>query len=247
MPGFLRSQKPIHSLPFMLPSETLLILQAASLGALHALIPCAHSWPMLVPFLARGQRATTVAWCFGAGMLVACTAVGLLLGGLASGLSGGWLHKAEEGTGVVLVLIGAVLLWRTRAAHFGHMHGNCETGADSGCEHRTHQSGRFARLGPSAALFALGLFNAVVPCWTSLGAVALAAPAEDEHGALLALLAFGLSATLCMWAVLFIAARGFRVLERLRSPKTEAWVMGCSGLVMVLSGASLLLHWHEHS
>ncbi|MSR75436.1 MAG: hypothetical protein EXS14_08215 [Planctomycetes bacterium] len=231
----------------MLASETLLILQAAGLGALHALIPCAHSWPMLVPFLSRGQSATRVAWCFGLGMFPACAAMGLALGGLVPSLPEEWLHKAEEATGVVLVLIGMVLLWRTRAAHLGHLHGECEPEQDHGCAHRTHQPRRFSRLGPAAALFVLGFFNALVPCWTSLAAIALAAPAKEQHGALVVLLTFALSATLSMWIVLAVVRRGFRVLERLRSPTTEAWVLRSSGALLVFSGVSLLLHWHEHS
>lgn len=244
--GFDRAALVIHC-PSMLPAETLLIIQAAGLGALHALIPCAHSWPMLVPFLARGTSPMRVAWCFGLGMFPACAAVGLALGSVVPRLPESVLHRAEEATGVVLLIIAGVLLWRTRASHLGHIHGGCEPSDDHACGHTAHQTQRFARLGPVAALFLLGFFNAIVPCWTNLAALALAAPAEEPMGALSILMAFALSATLSMWAVLTIARLGVSVLERLKSPVTEAWVLRGSGLLLLFSGASLVLHWHEHA
>lgn len=235
-----------YSLRPMPSAEALVLIQAAGLGLLHALIPCAHSWPMLVPFLAHGQRATRVALSFGTGITLAAAALGACLSGLMPTMPEAWLHRAEEATGLVLIIIAGVLLWRTRAAHLGHVHGDCEREDDHGCGHRTHKTQRFAKLGPTAALVALGFFNAVVPCWTSVAAIALAAPSEGRYGALGVLLAFALSATLGMWIVLAVAARGFGVLDRLRSPGVEAWVLRGSGVLLLFSGASLLLHWHEH-
>ncbi len=223
-----------------------LLIQAALLGLLHALIPCVHSWPMLVPFFARGQGPIRIALLFGAGMTLSCALTGLLVGSLGTALPEEWLHRAEELTGVVLVLIGLMLLWRTRASHLGHMHPECEPEGDHHCAHASHRSARFADFGPGAALFLLGTFNALVPCWTNVAAVALAAPLESRFDAVSVLLAFALSATFAMAVLLTVARRGLGMLERLRSPVTEAVVLRCSGVLVILSGLSLLLHWHTH-
>jgi|GEM_PF-5672722 nickel/cobalt exporter len=223
-----------------------LLMQGALLGVLHALIPCVHSWPMLLPFLARGQSPVRIAVLFGAGMTCACVAVGALLGSLGSALPEEWMHRAEELTGVVLVLIGLMLLWRTRVSHLGHIHSECEPEGDHHCEHATHRSARFADFGPAAALFFLGIFNALVPCWTNVAALALAAPLDSPTETISVLLAFALCATAVMALLLCAARRGLGLLERLRRPGTESLVLLGSGLLLIMSGLSLLFHWHTH-
>lgn len=225
-----------------------LVGQALLLGALHALIPCAHSWPMVVPMLRPRVSPLRTAIPFGLGKVVASIGLGVVIGGAFGTLPQGWKIRAEEVTGWILLLLGLLVILRPGVAHLGHLHGDCDRTQvlGDGCHHATHQPDRFARLGPLIGLFVLGVLNMVLPCTTNAAALVLAASAGSLPGAALVFGLYGLSAAIAMTILLLIVHRSASLLKSLGNKKVEMVLLRASGVLMVIFSLTLLLHWHEH-
>lgn len=224
-------------------------LAVVLMGIAHALSPCAHSWPMLLPFVGPGRHPLRAAVLFGVGSLVSSVAIGLLIGAVAATVPLSARTRAEEITGVILILLGLLFLLRPRSGHLGHLHGRCDPTHDVGhepeCEHAAHHPSRFGRLGPSLGLVALGLFNMAIPCATNVWALGLA-PSLPGWRFAVVFGVYGLVASITMAIILVFVHRGRRVLARLASGRFEALLVRASGLLLIGFGLSLVLHWHEH-
>ena len=221
------------------------VLQALVWGALHALVPCPHSWPMLLPF-ARGSRGPLAsALLFGIGLTLTATAVGALAGGAVLVVPPDARTSVEVGVGILMAVLGLIFFIRPELMHAGHVHPH------DGHEGHTHACDagavrRLQRVGPRIGLVLLGAGNMAIPCWTNVPAIGLAvssggAPAGALVGAL-----FALGATVAMIVVLLLAVRGMKILEGLASRRVEGLVLRLSGLLLVSFGLSLVFHWHDH-
>ncbi len=223
------------------------IFLAVAFGFLHALVPCAHSWPMLLPFVGRGRGVAKPALLFGAGVMLASAMAGALIGTVVDTVPPTLQHRAEEITGIILVVLGVVIAVRPRHGHLGHMHGACAPDEGPKCGHSRHEPRRFAKLGAGLSLFLLGFINLTIPCWTNLSVVSLSLSSHGVWEGLVLFLAYGGATTVTMVFILWLAERGYHLLERLRGGVSEARLVRASGVFLVLCGLSLVFHWHSHS
>jgi nickel/cobalt exporter len=236
------------------PLATHPVIAAFGFGIMHALTPCAHSWPVLLPLSARAGPRQRPGVLFGAGMLVSSIVVGGVIGAFGRLVFKGAAETVEEVVGAAVALLGALLLARPGWMHGGHLHGACApaaapapAGEPGGCAHATHQPFRFFRYGRDTGAFLLGVANMAVPCWSNVAGVGLAVESGSAAGGAAVLGTYGLAAAVTTVAVLLLIHRGLRLTERLASPRFENAMLRIAGLLMLLYGLSLLLHvGHEH-
>jgi nickel/cobalt exporter len=228
---------------------------AVGLGVVHGLTPCAHSWPVLVPIVGRTGSVFRPAAFYGAGIVVAGTALGVVMGGGGHALKhffDSHLGKhVEEAFGVVMILAGAAIAFRTRLAHAGHVHGECAppdaSGAEGSCGHAEHHPKRFLRYGRDLGLFILGLASVTVPCTSNFTAAGISVAGGDVVGGAAAYGLYALAAAVTTYVILRMVRRGTGVLSRLASPKFEARILFWSGLGLVVWGVLTVLHiGHDH-
>jgi nickel/cobalt exporter len=225
-------------------------IAAFGFGVMHALTPCAHSWPVLLPLSARAGTGGRPGVLFGIGMLLSSLIVGGLLGAFGGAVFGGMTERVEEIIGAIVAALGAALLLKPGWMHGGHLHGPCleETAAhDVACGHVTHQPFRFFRFGSDAGSFLLGVANMAVPCWSNFAGVGLAVEAGSLPGGAAVLGIYGLAAAVTTVALLVLIHRGLRLTRRLASPRFESAMLRIAGVLMLAYGVTLLLHLgHSH-
>jgi sulfite exporter TauE/SafE len=225
---------------------------ALGFGVMHALTPCAHSWPVLLPLSVRARSAARPGLLFGAGMLVSSIAVGAVIGAFGDAIFHEAHEHVEEAVGVLVALLGLALIVRPGWMHGGHLHGKCATdpGGPAGaehCEHATHQPLRFLRFGNEVGAFLLGVTNMAVPCWSNVAGIGLAVEAGSAKEGALTLGLYGLSAGVTTLALLVLIHHGLKLTERLRSPRFETAMLRLAGLLMLAYGVTLVFHvGHTH-
>ncbi len=226
------------------------LIAALGFGALHALTPCAHSWPVLLPLVGRAKSGARPGLFFGAGMLVSSVVVGAVVGGFGGLVFGEAGVIAEQIIGVVIVLLGAALLFRPGWMHAGHVHGSCAPEApseDPACHHAGHRPFRFSRFGPDAGVVLLGIANMAVPCWSNGFGISLAVESGDARAGALLLGSYGLAAGVTTVALLVLVRHGIKLTDRLSSPRFEALILRGAGLLMLIYGLTLVFHiGHDH-
>jgi nickel/cobalt exporter len=219
--------------------------QALVWGAVHALVPCPHSWPMLLPFARSARGPLGSALLFGLGLTLTATAVGALAGGAVLAVPPEARDSIELGVGSLMVILGLIFLLRPQLMHAGHVHPHDgHEGPAHACDAGAVR--RLQRVGPRIGLVLLGAGNMAIPCWTNVPAIGLAISSGGALGGALVGALFALSATAAMIVVLLLAVRGIRILEGLASRRVEGLVLRLSGLLLVSFGLSLIFHWHEH-
>jgi ABC-type nickel/cobalt efflux system permease component RcnA len=107
---------------------------AFGFGLLHGFTPCEHSWPFLVPYsmvTARKVREVLiVATAFCIGIFTSAIINGVIYGGVgwAANSLTNFAETAEDIvpriTGAILIIFGAILLWKPTIFHGGHERGN---------------------------------------------------------------------------------------------------------------------------
>jgi nickel/cobalt exporter len=223
---------------------------ALGFGVMHALTPCAHSWPVLLPLSARAHSGARPGIAFGVGMLLASLVVGALIGAFGNMIFDGASERVEEVVGAVIALLGAALLVKPGWMHGGHIHGECATEPESdatGCGHKRHQSLRFFRHGRDAGAFLLGVSNMAVPCWSNFAGIGLAVESGSTRGGAVVLGLYGLAAAITTLALLVLIHRGLKLTQKLASPKFETAMLRLAGLLMLIYGVTLVLHiGHSH-
>jgi nickel/cobalt exporter len=226
------------------------LIAALGFGVLHALTPCAHSWPVLLPLSARAHSGARPGTMFGVGMIFSSLVVGALIGAFGDAILHGSSKRVEEVIGVLIALLGAALLFRPQWMHGGHLHGVCAPegkGDSTACGHTKHQPFRFFRFGRDAGSFLLGVSNVAVPCWSNVAGVGLAAKAGSARGGAIVLGLYGLAAALTTILLLVLIHRGLKLTERLSSPRFEAAMLRLAGLLMLVYGVMVIFHvGHSH-
>lgn len=217
---------------------------AALLGGLHALTP-GHGKTLVAAYLVGSRGTPGHAVLLGATVTVTHTAsvfaVGLLVLLAGSSLSVNALTIALElGTGLLVLLLGARLLWhRGRAA----LHGAAELahGHDHDHSHghpHDHHHNNSGRMG-LGSLMALGVSGGLTPCPEALGVMLVAVSLGRVWQGLGLILAFslGLAVTIIALGLALVLAgsrvRGLGLLDR-------AWVrllpLGSAALITLLGG-----------
>jgi nickel/cobalt exporter len=228
------------------------LVAALGFGVIHALTPCAHSWPVLLPLAARTRTGARPGFMFGAGMFASSFVVGALIGGLGHLINGRSAIVVENIIGGAVILLGGLLALRPQWMHGGHMHGTCSPAPDGKdephCDHATHHPRRFARFGSDFGAILLGIANMALPCWSNVMGVTLTVDAGSAAGGAVVLGCYGFAAALTTIAILVLFRQGLRLTERLASPRVENALLRITGWMMVAYGLTLLLHLgHDHS
>lgn len=126
---------------FMVALQSSLVL-----GLIHGVNPCGHSWVVLAPFVAgehSGKRVTVLTTAFIVGTTAGCLAIGAALGWLSMGLPDSFRVGADIVTAGILIVLGAILIWKPHLLHshdhdhdheheHGHSHGHDHAGC---CAH----------------------------------------------------------------------------------------------------------------
>jgi sulfite exporter TauE/SafE len=226
------------------------LVAALGFGVMHALTPCAHSWPVLLPLSARSKSPARPGIWFGIGMFASSIVVGALIGAFGGAILDGSSARVEEVIGVLIALLGLALLVRPQWMHGGHLHGVCapeETAVAAACGHPKHQPFRFFRFGRDAGSLMLGVANMAVPCWSNFAGVGLAGGSGSaRHGAAV-LGVYGLAAAVTTIALLVLVHHGLKLTEKLASPRFEAVMLRLAGLLMLVYGVMVFFHvGHSH-
>jgi cytochrome c biogenesis protein CcdA len=225
-------------------------LAAFGFGVMHALTPCAHSWPVLLPLSARAHSGARPGIWFGIGMILSSIAVGALIGAFGGAILTGSSERVEEIIGGLIALLGLALLVRPQWMHGGHIHGSCavETPeADAtACGHKKHQPFRFFRFGRDAGSFALGVANMAVPCWSNFAGVGLTAKSGSATQGAAVLGIYGLAAAITTVALLVFIHHGLKLTQKLASPRFEAAMLRLAGLLMLVFGLMTVFHVGHH-
>lgn len=223
---------------------------AAGFGALHALIPCAHGWPVLVPLATRRRSSTGPGLCFGVGVTLGSAAIGGLAGAFGRATLS-HLTWTETLVGVAMIGLGLMYVLSPKWFHAGHLHGDCqphdEKHAEPHCGHNEHgRAGAAARKGPLLGAFLLGLLNMAAPCYSNLTGLTLAVESKGMMRGVLTLGAFGISAGIVTLIMLAMVRRGVGLLGKLASDRFEAIVLRASGVFMVIFGLLTVFHIGHH-
>ncbi len=212
-------------------------------GALHAVIPCEHSWPMLLPFvLGRGRLSPgVVVLLFGIGKLLGSATMGLLLGILGDRIPAEARELTLRLSGVVVLAFGIGFLVRPDWMHFGHVHGEC-AGA---CGHSRHNPRAFMKFGMVAGLLLLGFFNMILPCYSNFTAAVYAVNAGGVFRSLAVFLVYGFVSVVALAILMKLLSRSVALLGRLREHRVEIALLRLSGAVLVVFGVILLAVHHD--
>ena len=215
--------------------ETLFLAALESsflLGLIHGVNPCGHSWLVLAPFVTgerRGRRVALLTASFVGGTAAACLLLGATLGTVSSLLSPAASWWVDIITSVVLLILGAALLYNPELLH-SHSHDHHHH------HHTTHCTGEVAGnkkwLAPS--LFGIGFVNMIIPCPT---AAIMYGYALNSGSALSATLVFGsyaLSTAIAVGAVIFIIFRVTTMAGKLQKDWVEPLIMRSAGLIIVI-------------
>lgn len=228
------------------------LVVAAGFGALHALIPCGHGWPVLVPLAAKRASAFGPGAAFAIGVTLGSTLIGALAGAFGQAILKD-LRWTETVLGVAMIGFGIFYVASPRWVHAGHVHGGCqphdEHDVEPHCGHGGHGPARgFADpKSPLVGAFLLGVLNMAVPCYSNATGLALALETKSAHEGGFLLGVFGLAAGITTIVLLAAVRRGLGLLGRLATERFERRVFVVSGIAMIVFGVMTVLHiGHDH-
>lgn len=233
------------------------------LGLLHGVNPCGHSWLVLAPFVSgetRGRRVTLLTTMFLGGTAVACLLLGASLGAVSRLIPGSMGFWVEIVTSVILLLIGALLLYNPHILH-SHTHDHDhdhkdDQGHQSGgsCSH-THQchghekghtfSTRIKSLTRDKKLLPIGLFiigfvNMIIPCPTAAVMYTYALNSGSVFAATLVFATYAASTAIAVGAVIFLIFQVTSMAKNMQKDWVEPLIMRAAGIVIILfSGLGL--------
>lgn len=248
--------------------ETTQLLSAAIqssflLGLLHGINPCGHSWLVLAPFTTgekNGRRVFLLTTAFLAGTALACLVLGVTLGAISQFIppaAGKWL---EEGTSIILLIIGLLLLYNPHILHshdhdhehchghdhhdhHDHHHGHDHHHDHDCCSHgHNHEdTGLIARLKRLAAdkqvlppvLFTIGFINMIIPCPTAAVMYGYALNSGDVVTAVLVFATYAFSTAIAVGAVIYLIFKATSFANSLQKNWVEPMIMRLAGIVIV--------------
>ncbi|GAB7024081.1 urease accessory protein UreH domain-containing protein [Salidesulfovibrio brasiliensis] len=237
-----------------LDSLLLIALQSSLvLGLIHGVNPCGHSWLVLAPFVsgdANGWRVTRLTTAFIIGTAAGCIAIAVALGLFSAGLPDSARYIADIVTAGVLVVLGAILIWKPHLLH-SHDHDHDHHGHDHHGHHHehdhhddhAHHHGSCACHTPLSArkstvygLATLGFVNMIVPCPTVaiMYSYAIDSGSVAKSVAVFGSYAFGTGVALA--GVIFAIYKVTELIRTLQKPWIETAVMRTAGLMTICFG-----------
>lgn len=224
------------------------------LGLLHGVNPCGHSWLVLAPFVSgerRGSRVTLLTAMFLTGTSVACLVLGASLGAVSQLLPQGVGFWVEVTTSIILMVIGALLLYNPHILH-SHEHHHHDThhqdnhhgehhhehGHQCGCHHehsfldRVRTMTRNRKMLP-VALFLIGFINMIVPCPTAAVMYTYAINSGNTAAATLVFGAYAISTAIAVGAVIYLLFKATTMAGRLQKDWVEPLIMRLAGFIII--------------
>lgn len=220
------------------------------LGLLHGVNPCGHSWLVLVPFVAgekSGERVALLTASFLGGTALACLVLGATLGTVSEVVPESIGYWVEIVTSVVLIVIGALLLYNPELLH-RHSHHHCHDGeghnhGSSGCSHEHHcgqsRGERFveeakARNILPVGLFVIGFVNMIVPCPTAAVMYGYALNSGGMFSAIAVFGVYAISTAFAVGGVIYLFYKASKMITSLDHHRLEPLIMRLSGVVIVV-------------
>lgn len=229
------------------------------LGLLHGVNPCGHSWLVLAPFITgekQGQRVAVLTLSFLTGTGLACLVLGATLGTISQYIPATMVSWVEIGTSLILLLLGAVLIYKPgllhnhdhdhdhnhQGDHDGHCHKldtcNKVTNTHGHDHHTPGMRGWFKELTTGKrflplALFLVGFVNMVIPCPTAAVMYGYALRSGDALTATLVFGSYAVATAIAVGGVIYLIFRLSTMAGALQHNWVEPLIMRASGLVIV--------------
>ena len=218
------------------------------LGLLHGVNPCGHSWLVLAPFVTGerdGSRVALLTCAFLGGTALACLALGASLGAISQAVPLSMAIWVEVGTSVVLIVLGALLIYNPHLLHH-HDHSDeheHDTHEHTHHTHHTHKRkslmGKLHRLTADKkllpfALFGIGFVNMIVPCPTAAVMYGYALAAGSTFTASLVFGTYAFSTAIAVGGVIFLIFKVTSMANSLQKEWIEPLIMRIAGVVIVL-------------
>lgn len=227
-------------------SDTLFLVALQSsltLGLVHGVNPCGHSWLVLAPFVAgdkSGRRVFGLTSAFILGTSLGCLAIGLALGSLSATLPPQARYITDTLTAAIIIVLGAILIFRPHLLH-SHDHEHDHADHDHEHHHREHGCDCHAH-GPTAkrstmwGLGTLGFVNMIVPCPTVAIMYSYALESGSATKAVSVFAIYAAGTAVALGGVIFAIYKVTGLLRKMQHPWIEPAIMRTVGVMTILFG-----------
>ena len=191
------------------------------LGLIHGVNPCGHSWLVLAPFVSGNRSGKSVAaytLAFILGTASACVILGYAIGSVSGIIPQAVFKYLEYAVAAVIILLGAVLLYRPSLLH-SHDH----------CDNKPRKTGVFG-------LFTIGFVNMIIPCPTLSLMYGYGLNAKSAVTAMAVFGAYAVTTGLAVSAVIFAIYKISELVHKMHSHRMENWLMRSTGALTVAFG-----------
>ncbi|TKB54522.1 urease accessory protein UreH domain-containing protein [Ferrimonas aestuarii] len=233
---------------FMVALQSSLVL-----GLVHGVNPCGHSWLVLAPFVAGskdGKRVFSLTSAFIFGTTLGCLAIGLALGLLSTGLPESVLTITDWVTAVIIIALGAILIWRPHLLHshdhdhdhdhdhhheHEHEHDHCHK--DGHCHGHSHAPKLDKKNVTLVGLATIGFVNMIVPCPTValMYSYSLNSASWINSVAVFAIYALGTGVSMAL--VIYAIFKATSAMRKLQKSWIEPAIMRSVGVLTILFGS----------
>ena len=231
------------------------------LGLIHGVNPCGHSWLVLAPFVTgekRGRQVDLLTTAFVGGTAAACLVLGATLGTVSSFLPPTASWWVDVITSLVLLILGAALLYNPELLHNHHDHDHDNHHEHHHDEHDHHEhnhhehnhhehnhhdhhlSGQCIQqidrqkkwLAPS--LFGIGFMNMVIPCPTAAIMYGYAINSGSAVDATMVFGSYAIATAITVSAVIFVIFKVTTMASKLQKDWVEPLIMRLAGVIIVI-------------
>lgn len=235
------------------------------LGLIHGINPCGHSWVVLAPFVAgdtSGKRVFVLTTAFILGTSAGCLAIGALLGSVSATLPESIRSITDTVTAGIIILLGAILLWRPHLLHnhdhdhdhhHGHDHDHHHDDhhdhdhhhdhAECHChEHDHHHSATplSAKRSTVWGLAILGFVNMIVPCPTVAIMYTYALESGSTFHAVSVFASYAIGTGFALGGVIYAIYKFTGLMRKLQRPWVEPAIMRSVGVLTIFFGVYTL-------
>ncbi|USD38116.1 sulfite exporter TauE/SafE family protein [Ferrimonas sp. SCSIO 43195] len=216
------------------------------LGLVHGVNPCGHSWLVLAPFVAGskdGKHVSNLTAAFIVGTTLGCLAIGLALGLLSSGLPEQVLHITDIVTAIIIIALGAILLWRPHLLHshdHDHDHGHCHGHSHDHGHCHSHGKPKSLKKATAFGLASIGFVNMIVPCPTVAMMYSYSLTAANTANSVAVFFIYAVGTGISMAAVIFAIFRATSAMRKLQKPWIEPAIMRSVGVLTIGFGVYTL-------
>jgi len=219
------------------------------LGLLHGLSPCEHSWPILAPFAITAKttkRLFYISLMFCAGTIVACILLGFAFGIIGDFIPMSWSAYMGAGTAGILIVLGAILIFKPTWLHFEHEYEDDDHDHDYNHGH-SHNPGptinnkRRFKHGIYWGMFSISFINMIVPCPTTVPLYTLALETGSIFLGVLIFLAYAIATTLVLLIMTYFIGKASQFLKKFNQEKYEILLTRASGALIAIFGIYMAL------